>query len=124
MSGFDQDTKLEDIMENPTKYGLPTFEEFRANKEKWLGRKDDDIAAVDRGDPMLGCFQKYYIETAVGRRYGPFPLELIETMAIEEGMNLHHDFIKDPQLRPDGAGGFYNEVTFRPNPMAIKRVFG
>lgn len=119
---FTAETTLEDITENPTAYGLPPFEVFCKNKEKWMGRKDAEIAAIDRGDPMLGCLQKYFFETASGRRYGPFPLELIETMAIEEGMILHHDFIKDPQLKPDSRGGFYTEVTFRPNPNAILRV--
>lgn len=117
-----QDFSFNDILDNPEAYGLPTFEDFQKNPAKWKRRPEDEINAIDRGDPMLGCFQKYYIQTRTGRRYGPYSLELIESIAVDEGLNIHHDFIKDPQLRPDGSGGFYNEVTFKPNPNAIVRA--
>jgi hypothetical protein len=117
-----RDAQLEDILADPHKYGLPTFSEFCKNKAKWMPDPMAEINSVDRGDPMLGCFQKYFVEDKRGKRFGPLPLEMIEAISLDMGLSLEHDFIKDPQLRPNGAGGFFNEVTFRPNPMAIKRV--
>jgi hypothetical protein len=121
MKMFTSETTIEDLMTNPNDYGMPTFDEFRKNKSKYMANPEEKIAAIDRGDPMLGCFQKYYVEYGL-KKYGPLPLETLERIAIAEGLSLHHDFIEDPQLKEDGRGGFYNEVTFRPNPMAIKRL--
>jgi len=122
MKQITRDTSFDDILEDPRAYGIPTFEEFRKNKSKYMRRSEEEVEAIDRGDPMLGCFQRYYIEDNRGRRYGPYSLELIQAVAIDEGLNLEHDYIKDPQLRPDGQGGFYNEVTFRPNPNALVKL--
>lgn len=100
---------IEDLAENPNKYGMPTFEEFRKNKEKWMGRADEEIAAIDKGDPMLKCKQRYFIES-----YRVDSLEQAERIAIDMGYDLFRDFVICPQLRPDETlRGFYNEVTFR-----------
>lgn len=115
------EVSIEDIVENPTKFGMPTLEEFTKNKEKYMGRADDEITAVDRGDPQLGCLQRYYIE-GDGGRYRVDSLEQAERIARDMGRSLSHDFILDPQLRPDDRGGFYNEVTFRPKASVAKRA--
>lgn len=107
---------IDDIAENPTKFGMPTLDEFTRNKEKWMGRDDDEIAAIDRGDPVLGCRQRYYIEN-----YRVESLEQAERIARDMGLNLFHDFVVHPQLRPDHGAGFYNEVTFRPKRDLQKR---
>lgn len=108
---------LEELIKHPTRYGMPTFAEFRRNKEKFMGRADDEIAAIDRGDPMLGCRQKYYVE-----HYPVESLEQAERIARDMGLSLFHDFIIDPQLRPDHGAGFYNEVTFRSKRSIEKRA--
>jgi hypothetical protein len=108
---------IEELAENPTKFGMPTFSEFSKNKEKWMGRADDEIAAIDRGDPMLGCRQKYYVE-----QYRVESLEQAERIARDMGHDLFHDFVVHPQLRPDGGAGFYNEVTFRVKASLQKRA--
>lgn len=107
---------IEELTENPSKFGMPTFEEFSKNKEKWMGREDDEITAIDCGDPLLGCRQKYYLEN-----YRVESLEQAERIARDMGLNLFHDFIVHPQLRPDGGAGFYNEVTFRVKSLLEKR---
>lgn len=108
---------IDDLMENPSKFGMPTLAEFVRNKEKFMGREDDEIAAIDRGDPLLGCRQRYYVE-----HYRVESLEQAQRIASDMGLNLYHDFIIDPQLRPDGAAGFYNEVTFRSKATVTKRT--
>lgn len=112
---------IEELTENPSKFGMPTFEEFRKNKERWMGRPDDELAAIDAGDKILGCRQKYFIE-GDGGRYSCDSLEHVQRIADDMGLNLYHDFVIDPQLRPDGAAGFYNEVTFRAKAFLEKRA--
>jgi hypothetical protein len=114
---FEFAESIEDLAENPAKFGMPTLAEFIRNKEKYMGRHDDEVAAVDRGDPVLGCRQRYYLE-----HYRVDSLEQAERIAIDMGLSLHHDFVIDPQLRPDGAAGFYNEVTFRRKAAVAKRA--
>lgn len=99
---------VEELMANPTAFGMPTFEEFRRNKEKYVGRPDDEIAAIDRGDQNLKCRQKYFIEG-----YPVSSLEKAERIALDMGKSLFHDFKTDPQVRTDDRGGFYIEVNFR-----------
>lgn len=114
-----QAESIEELAEDPTKYGAPTAEEFSRNKEKYLGRPDDEIAAIDRGDPILKCKQVYYIEADA--RYRLDSLEQAERIARDMGASLFHDFAACPQLRPNDSGGFYNEVTFRLKSQLEKR---
>lgn len=107
---------LEELMSNPGRWGVPTLDEFTRNREKYMGRPDDEIAAIDRGDRMLGCRQRYYVE-----QYRVTSLEQAERIAMDMGLSLFHDFIVDPQLRPDSSG-FYNEVTFRVKQHVKKRA--
>lgn len=110
------EASIEDIAENPTKFGMPTLEEFVRNKEKYMGRPDDELIAIDKGDPQLGCLQKYYVDG-----YRVDSLEQAERIARDMGFDLRHDFVLDPQLRPDDRGGFYNEVNFRAKASVAKR---
>jgi hypothetical protein len=113
---------IEEMTENPELFGMPTFEDFRRNKEKYLGRKDDAVSAVDAGDRTLKCRQKYFMKDANGIRYSVCSLEEAERIALDMGGNLHQDFAIKPQLRPDDAGGFYNEVTFVSKAFLTKRA--
>ena len=104
---------IDEMLERPEKFHMPTFEEFqKRGREHYFGRKDDMTSAIDKGDPLLGCRQKYFIMSESGHRYEVSCLEVAERIALDMGGDLHQNFIPDPQLRPDGAGGFYNEVTF------------
>lgn len=107
---------IEDLMENPSKFGMPTFDEFVGNRDKYTDRPDAMIEAIDRGDPALGCRQRYYVE-----HYRVDSLEQAQRIASDMGGSLYEDYIIDPQLRPDGAGGFYNDVTFRSKKSLEKR---
>lgn len=102
---------LEDLVDNPEKFGMPTFDAFRRNKEKWTGRYDDEIAAIDRGDPVLGIRQRYYLWDGAAD-YRCESLEQAERIARDMGLNLHEDFVVDPQVKQD-SDGLYNHVTFR-----------
>lgn len=106
----------EDILENPADYGFCTFEEFVKNRERWRGRADDEVTAIDRGDPALGCPQRYYLDAGVSGTVRLECLEDGERISRELGLNFYTDFFVKPQLRKDVTlrRGFYNEVTFVP----------
>jgi hypothetical protein len=113
---------LDELMEDPTKYGMPTFEEFRRNKEKYLGRPDDEVASVDRGDPVLGLRHRYYLDTLAGE-YRIDSLEQADRICREMGKNLFTDFYVDPQIRDDGPQGrsLITHVYFRAKDKVEKR---
>jgi hypothetical protein len=121
------DISLEDLAAHPEKYGIPSAAEvFRgtySKRDQFCGREDDEIAAVDRGDPVLGCIQRYYI-TDGGQEYRVESLECAERIAMDMGLKLFHDFNIDPQLTPDDGcrKGFYNRVTFRSKRSVEKRL--
>jgi len=106
--------KLEDLAETPNKYGMPTFEQYVQNREKYNGRYDEVITSVDNGDKLTGCRQKYYVDN-----YRVESLEQAERIASDMGLNLHHDFIIDPQFQDDD--GIYLKVTFRPKAEIERR---
>lgn len=114
---------IEELALNPEKYGMPTFDEFRKNKERYLGRYDDEIASIDRGDPVLGATQRYFIETDAGT-VRLESLEQAERIAKEMGMSLYTDFMACPQIKDDKTLrlGYYNEVTFRTKESLRKRA--
>lgn len=112
---------IEELAEDPAKYGMPTFEEFCRDKSKWLGRPDDELAAIDRGDPVLGVRQVYYIQTRSSGECRLESLEQFERIARDEGFDPFHDYYVDPQIRDDGFNGLHNHVTFRPKTLVEKR---
>lgn len=101
---------IEELLENPTAYGMPTFEEFRKNKQKYLGRKDDEVASIDRGDTNLKCRQVYYV-----MGYKISSLEQGERIAKDMGYDFYTDFKAKPQVMPDSSvRGYYIRVNFIP----------
>ncbi len=40
---------IEDILQNPHKYGAPTFEEFQRNPGRWKKRNDDAMVTLTDG---------------------------------------------------------------------------
>lgn len=38
-----------DLIEDPKAYGLPTFQEFQKDRDRWLGKKDDIMSVLDQG---------------------------------------------------------------------------
>ncbi len=107
---------IEDLEQNPEAFGFCTFEQFVSNREKWRGRKDDEIASIDAGDPFLGCEQRYYMDCMGSGVIRLDSLESGERIAADQGLDFYRDYVVKPQLRKDitTRRGFYNEVTFVP----------
>ena len=100
-----KDATFEDIQANPEKYGAPTFEQFKANRDKWLGRWDDKFAEVDRGSQMAGLgrmIKKYKFEVG-GRQCKS--LEECERIATEMGIDLRSkEYDYKAEIIPQGGG--------------------
>ena len=96
---------MEDLQMNPEKYGAPTFDQFKANRDKWLGRWDDKFAEVDRGSQMAGLgrmIKKYRYE--IGGRSCK-TLEEVERVATELGIDLRSkEYDYKAQTIPQGGG--------------------
>ncbi len=106
MSQFPE--SIEELVENPSKYGMPTFDEFIKNKRKYLGSKEEMLESIDRGDPLTKLKHRYYVEG-----YRVETLEQAERLALDMGFNLYNDFILDAQIVPDYGHTNISEVRFR-----------
>lgn len=40
---------VEDVMQDPHKFGMPTFQEFAANRQRWVKREDDSMIMLTDG---------------------------------------------------------------------------
>jgi hypothetical protein len=93
---------MDDISGYLKKVGFPSFDEFCANAEKYMGRDDDRLAEVDRGHTgkvrQVVSRQTYEIEG-----YKCKTLEEVERIAKERGIPLR-ELDYRPQLIPMGAG--------------------
>lgn len=107
--GFNESTTMDDVLENPTRYGVPTPEEFRKNPEKWLGREDEKFALCDKGSSLLSRVVKRHVFEIEGYRCKT--LEEVEKVALGQGIPLK-DLDYEPELIPCGAGKYDVVVKF------------
>lgn len=89
------------IFENPNYYGLPTFEEFSKNHEKYMGRDDDAFGQVDQGSKQLNKHVQRHVYEIEGYRCKS--LEEVERVAASQGIRVNELDYK-PQLMPLGGG--------------------
>jgi hypothetical protein len=102
---FDAGSSLEDseLMRNPNKFGVPTFEEFCRNPEKFTGRWDQKFQEVDRGSQWLGKVATRHIYEVEGTRCRS--LEEVERVAKEKGIDLQsREYDYRAVLIPQGGG--------------------
>lgn len=93
---------IEDLERDPHKFGLPTFEEFSKNPEKWRKVPDELFALVDVGSTNglknLVVAHEYEVSG-----YKCKTLEEVERVALNEGMDIKMMDIK-PEVIPLGGG--------------------
>ena len=53
MKAITAETTIEDLQRDPKSYGLPTFEEFKKNRNAYMGNFDDAMASIING-PLIG----------------------------------------------------------------------
>lgn len=95
------ETTMDDLMAEPESYGLPTFDQFVKNSEKYLGRDDDRFMEVDRGSKNLDRHVQRHVYEIEGYRCKS--LEEVERIAAQQGIALR-ELDYRPQVIPTGAG--------------------
>lgn len=105
-----QTLTLDDILANPTRYGMPSFDEFRKAPDKWRKRPDDVFTLADGSTRVFrGAVAKqvYFI-----KGYKCDNLEKVERIAKEEGMNLYNlEMI--PEVKPISSSQCEIHITFK-----------
>lgn len=91
---------MEDIVADPTKYGAPTFEEFRRSPERFLGRQDQILSSADKGSKFLNNVQRHIYEI---EGYRCKTIEEVERVAASQGIPLR-ELDYRPELIPQGGG--------------------
>lgn len=77
---------VKDVLEDPHSYGMPTFQEFAKNRERYMGREDDVLSSVDAGGILLKNRTKRIKYQVKGYRCDT--LEEVERVCRDEGMLL------------------------------------
>lgn len=109
---------FDEVMANPEAYGLPTFDQFARNSEKYVGRDDDRFAEADRGSTHLKAHVQRHIYEIEGYRCKS--LEEVERIATAQGINIR-ELDYRPQVIPLGAGKCDLLVKFVSKDQRAKR---
>ena len=114
------DLQLEDLLNNPKAYGLPTFEEFAAKPEKWRQSAERIFEMVDIGSTngLKNVVAKHEYEIL---GYKCNSLEEDERVAKNEGIALASLEIK-PEILPQGGGKCNILVRFTKKPLTTEQV--
>lgn len=104
-----EDATWEELSANPEKFGLPSFDRWAAEREKFMGRDDDILASADKGSTTLSRSVQRHIYEIEGYRCKN--LEEVERVAKEQGINLRGLDYR-PQLIQAGAGKYDIIVRF------------
>ncbi len=124
MKNFAEAT-LEDLQADPAAYGLPTFEEFCRNKDRWKKRRDHAFIQVDNGPngSIKTCIKKtrYYVESD-GTRYEADSIEAAEKILASEGLDMASNGMEwRSELIPLTSHTAEVHVTFRRKCLIARR---
>lgn len=92
--------ELQDILDNPKKFGLPTYEEFSKNPDKWKAAKNDLLAQADESS-------KTHLKKLIRKQHYEFngyqfkTLEQVERAILDHGLEVSQCEMY-PQVIPDG----------------------
>lgn len=103
-----QNATVDDIYKNPTSFGAPTFEEFKKNREKYIGRDDESLSQVEKGSSLLTDVQRHIYEI---EGYRCKTIEEVEKIASSQGIPLKSLDYR-PQLIKLGGGKYDMLIKF------------
>lgn len=92
---------MDDIVADPTKFGAPTYESFKKDPTKFLGKPDQVLATVDKGSENLKRIISKYIYEVEG--YRCHTLAEVERVAGSQGIEMK-DLDYQPEVIPLGGG--------------------
>lgn len=113
-----EDTLWNELISDPKKFGFPTFDEYVANREKFLGDSEEALSTADRGSTVLNRTVKRHIYEIEGYRCKS--LEEVERIAKSQGIDIRALDYR-PQLVQAGAGKFDVIVRFVSKSERMKR---
>jgi hypothetical protein len=97
--------------------GAPTFQEFKKNRERWVGRPDDKLAEVDKGGKINRTTQKHIYEIEGFRCKS---LEEVERVARSQGIPIK-DLDYKPEVMPNAGHKHDLLVKFMPKSERDRR---
>lgn len=108
-----RDATFQDVLDDPNKYGVPTFEEFKRNPEKWLGKDDDIFSSADASfsNKDMRKFVKKHIYEIEG--YKCSSLHEVEKIAKDHDIPIK-ELDYRPEMIPQGGGKWDVKVRFVP----------
>lgn len=113
-------TSLDEVQENPNKFGAPTWDEFKRNYSRWQITEDEALAQVDKGSQWLHArVSKYRFEI---EGYRCKTLEEVERIANSQGIPIQ-DLDYRPEMIPQGCGKAEILVKFVSKSEREKREF-
>lgn len=107
----EQTLSLDDILDNPKKFGIPTFEDFAKSPEKYRTSLEHLFESVDRGSSALNRLIIKHEYLILGHRADS--LEQVQRIMTEEGYTLDQLTIQ-PELHKETAGKLKVVVSFIP----------
>ena len=99
MSELKVASTTEEIIENPTAYGMPTFEEFKRKRHIYMRPDDEALSSADVGSSFLPIRKQIY----EFKGYRCKNLEEVQNIASREGIAIR-DLIYEPELIWAGCG--------------------
>lgn len=111
----------QDVLENPSAYGFPTFSEYRRNPKKWdqlpsvMGSAYDGTKIM----PKLIKTHDYGFISPTGKRWRSRKLEEIDRIVLDHGYT-ERDLEMKPEMEQVGGGKYKNMVWFRVMPSKVR----
>lgn len=108
--------ELDDLYENPGKFGLPTLAEFSRNPGKWRAGPEDTFITLSDGTKIVKNIRRhiYYVAGEVTES-----LERVQKVCEDEGWG-EVSFI--PELRQDVSGKLDAHIEVLPKAVAEERI--
>lgn len=94
-------TNMDEIFENPNKFGVPTFEQFSKNPDKYRRPVEGLFETADKGSTVLKGLIKEHVYEIMG--YRTKSLEEVQRIMRNEGANPD-DYEMRPELERLTAG--------------------
>ena len=99
-----KDAVLEDLFDDPTKYGAPTLEEFCKNPDRYRFRKDHLLSIADDGSKLEGLKKRLGVTRWEIDGYKFDNPEQVENYCRDEGLDMTTDVDFKPFLQMGISG--------------------
>jgi hypothetical protein len=106
---YQSEASLDDMIDNPHKYGLPTIEEFSKNPEKFRTGVESLFEVADKGSTNLNRLIRKHEYRIMG--YKCKTLEEVQKIMNAEGRKLD-EYVLKPELVRDAVSKLTCIVTF------------